>query len=1069
MSCQKDEEINEKATFVLLDPSVTGVSFINQITETKEMNMLNYRNFYNGGGVAAGDINNDGLIDLYFTANQTENKLYLNKGNLKFEDITESSGTAGTKAWSTGVSMADVNGDGLLDIYVCNSGNVGGTLKENELFINNGDLTFTEQAQKYHLNNAGYGTHAAFFDYDADGDLDCYLLNNSFKEPGKIELYRSMRDIPDATVGDKLMRNDGDVFTDVTKFAGIYSSAIGFGLGVATSDLNNDGWPDLYISNDFWERDYLYFNNGNGTFREVLTQNTDYVSTSSMGADIADINGDGYPDIFTTDMLAAEQLRLQSMMIFEPFHIEDLKYRANYHYQYTQNCLQLNDGTGQFQEIAHLANVGATDWSWGSLIFDFQNDGSNDIFVANGIAKDILDGDFREFMDEKNQKENFLKDSTFDTRQLTKEMPSSPLTNYAFVNQNNLNFKNEASALGLGQKTFSNGSVYADLDNDGDLDLILNNNNEHASIYKNQTSDLAKAHYLELKFESDDKNRFGVGVKVIAEYKDKKWVKENFTNRGFQSSISPELTFGLGEVGQLDKLTIIWTDGSYQIKTNVKTNARLTIKKAEAAGKWNYKFSSPTLWTDITSQVLPSSAVHIENEFNDFNQEILLNRMLSTDSPRLIKADVNRDGQEDFLLLGARNDPDKLFIQNNGKFFHSDKSVFDQDKGFESTCAGFLDFEGDGDLDLLIAAGGNEPAEAINFIVRLYINDGHGHFQVDPNGIPPVVGNFSTLEVADFDKDGRTDIFLGGRCVVGSYGLIPKSYLIKNNGGAWQDVSPAFLNDLGMVTDATWADYDSDGLKDLLVVGDWMAVKVLKNSGNSLQSPFEVKNSSGWWTRIEAADLDQDGDLDFVLGNWGENSKFKTTADLPIEMKVADFDGNGKSEFVINWKPFDNEELYPWPSRVELTSQLPFLKKEKVKFNDFAKRKFVDLFPNPPEQIISYKAETLSTSVLWNEKGEFELTKLPIEAQFAPIFGIVIEDFDKDGEKDIFLVGNFYGLKPQLGRQAASRGLLLSRRKAKTYQVNQLSLKGEYRDAILVSDILLLARNSASMQAFRMP
>ncbi len=1067
VSCSKKTE--EKNTlFQLLDTSETGIDFNNQVKESKEFNMLTYRNFFNGGGVAIGDINNDGLPDIYFTANQKKNKLYLNKGNLKFEDITDKAGVAGTKAWSTGVSMADVNGDGFLDIYVCNSGDFDNSAKENELFINNGNGTFTEKAKEFNLNNEGYGTHAAFFDFDLDGDLDCYLLNNSFKEPGKIELYRSMRDTPDLLGGDKLMRNDNGIFTDVTTQAGIYSSAIGFGLGVSTADINSDGLPDLYISNDFWERDYLYINKGNGTFSEDLTNRTDYISTSSMGADIADINGDGSPEIFTTDMLAAEQSRIQSMMIFEPYHIEDLKYRANYHYQFTQNCLQLNDGNGYFQEIANLAGISATDWSWGSLIFDFQNDGKNDIFVSNGIGKDILDGDFREFMEESGATRN-QKDKNFDLREFTKSMPSTPIHNYAFVSKNKLQFEDQSDLLGLGQKSFSNGSAYADLDDDGDLDLVINNMNETAFVYQNKSSENKTGNYLKIRFKGKDKNPFGIGSKVILQKEDQIWVKENYTNRGFQSSIEPVLNFGLGENTTIDKLTIIWPGGLSEEVTNVNANQILVLDEINAKIPYTYPAKKNYPFVDISSKLFSENISHAENDFNDFNQEILLNRMLSTDSPRLIKGDVNKDGLEDFIMLGARNDADKLFLQTkNGSFISSNSAVFEKDKAFESTCGSFLDFEGDGDLDLLIGAGGNEPADPINFIVRLYLNDGSGNFAVDPSRIPPVVGNFSTLEVNDFDKNGYPDIFLGARCVVGSYGLSPKSYLIKNNGGQWQDVSPAYFSSLGMVTDAAWADYDKDGWDDLVLVGDWMPVNLLKNNqGNALKEPELVPNSSGWWTRVEASDLDNDGDLDFVLGNWGENTKFKTSAELPVNMKVADFDGNGKSEFIINWKTPDNPGLYPWASRVELTSQIPLLKKEKVKYSEFAKMKYEDLFPNlDNSKVKNLSCETLGSSILWNEGNNFTLEKLPLETQLAPVFAISIFDFNKDGKKDIFLAGNFYGLKPQLGRNAASKGLILLSKGERKFNSENLGLKGEFRDAAVINNNLILARNNQSLMAF---
>lgn len=1066
--------------FELLPAEKTGVSFVNEVADRNDFNILTYRNFYNGGGVSIGDINNDQLPDLYFTANLTGNKLYLNKGDFQFEDITEKAGIAGTKAWSTGVTMADVNGDGWLDIYVSNSGDVAGDNKENELFINNGDLTFTESAAQWGLNNKGYSTQAAFFDYDLDGDLDCYLLNNSFKDPSKIELFRSMRDKPDELGGDKLYRNDGAKFTDVTLQAGIYSSEIGFGLGAALGDVNHDFLPDIYISNDFWERDYLYINKGDGTFSEELIDRIDFCSISSMGGDIADLNNDGHPEIISTDMLAADNYRLKAMSAFDPYHLEDIKYRANYHYQIGQNCLHLNDGQGNFQEVGMLAEVAATDWSWGALVFDFENDGRKDLFISNGIQKDLMYMDFRDFLANNGVYGKIAQKADVDFPAMVSQMPSNPISNFAFSNQGKLQFEDKAQQLGLGQASFSNGAAYGDLDNDGDMDLVINNVNSPAFVYRNEAEKLNN-HYIKITFSGTEKNPLGIGAQVNITTKEGLQTMQNFNSRGFESSIEPQLIFGLGKASSIDQLEVIWPDKKTQILSGVTVDQTLNLAYSDASGSATPSNAPATLFAEVSAQLLNGNAKHNENQYNDFDHEGLLLGMLSREGPKLVKGDANGDGREDFVLLGAKDDDDKLFLQtSNGGFRLKANPVFrDKDvKAFESSSGVFFDYDQDGDQDLMIAAGGNEYQQGRKyFILRYFRNDGQGNFMIDNSNIPQVVGNFSCIKMADVDNDGDMDMFLGGRAVPGNYGLPPKSYLLINENGQWRDIATSAIAGVGMVTDATWADIDGDQDLDLIVVGDWADISVFKNEQGQFRITPPIPNSNGWWKSIEAADLDQDGDMDFVVGNWGLNSKFKASPSRPISMYVNDFDENNKSEFIINWYAPLDDKPYPFATKMDITQQLPHLRKQILKYESYANETYESLFtPAIRQGAIPYEANYLASAILWNNGGQFSLQALPIEAQVSPVFAIVTDDFNQDGNTDIWLGGNYYALKPQVGRQDASRGVLLAGKGNQRFEVippttSGIVVKGEVRDAdmLQVGDqkVLVVARNDESVLVFK--
>ncbi len=1086
VSCQSDLDttVPSSTLFTTLSPKETGIDFINQVEDGEQFNVLTYRNFYNGGGVAIGDINKDGLDDIYFTANMQPNKLYLNKGNWQFEDITAQAGVAGSAGWSTGVALADVNGDGWLDIYVCNSGDIEGDNKKNELFINNGqaEIGFTEQAAKYGLADEGFSTHASFFDYDLDGDLDCYLLNNSYKDPEKIEAFKQTRLEKDPFGGDKLFRNDGGNFTNVTDEAGIYNSPIGFGLGVSVSDLNGDMYPDIYISNDFWERDYLYLNNGDGTFQEDLPNRVSICSISSMGADVADLNNDGNYDIFTTDMLAGDNYRLKAMTMFDPYHLEDYKYRADYHYQILQNCLQINDGDAQFQEVAHLSGVSATDWSWGALIFDFDNDGQKDIYVCNGIFHEIMYLDFSNFI---NDKENIRKIVTekgrFDWRDFADFMPSNPLANYAFVNQSNPSklpvFNDQAKELGLGKPSFSNGAAYGDLDNDGDLDLVVNNVNQACSIFRNNTNEQTQNNYLKIKLEGNKENYYAVGAKVSLKYSDQTQSLQHYPQRGFQSSVAPHLLFGLGNTNTIDELEIIWPNLQKQVLKNIPTNQTIKLKQENQEGAFVADVSkqNETIFTDVTNASLKGNSLHQENRYSDFDYENLLPRMLSTDSPKIIKGDLNGDGLDDFVLTGADGDGDKLFLQKAGKWQEVKNWQAEEDQKLETSCGLIFDADGDGDNDLLLGAGGNEMQKGIEqFRLRYYDNDGKGNLTKRTDKTPPVAGMVSCIVPGDIDLDGDMDLFIGGRAVPGNYGLMPRSFLMLNEGqGRWVDVTRKELGNVGMVTDAHFNDTDQDGDQDLIIIGDWLPILHFENEYG--RYTFSRKQTTqpylGWWTCLEPADLDGDGDMDYVLGNWGKNIKFKTNPERPITMFVKDFDQNSKSEFVLNWYPPLDDEPWPFAGKLDMTKQVPELNKKALKFDDYAKLNYEHMFtPEQRQGAIQHQINYLETAILWNDGDSLRVSALPIEAQIAPAFGIVVEDMDADGHQDIWLGGNFYGLKPEVGRYDSSRGVFLKGDGKGDFQFidateSGIHLKGEVKDASILNTsnkkMLLVSRNSA--------
>ncbi len=1041
-ACHRD---NADTLFASLPASATGVDFVNRSLDKKNFNIFNYRNFYNGGGVAIGDVNGDGLPDIFLTSNFEQNKLYLNrstpgKGGMKFEDVTEKAGLTGKKFWSTGVTFADVNGDGRLDIYVCNSGHRDE--RGNQLYINTGNKgglpTFVEKAKEYGLADGGFSTHAAFFDYDRDGDLDMYLLNNSFTPMDRLG-FANLRDTRDKLGGDKLFRNDGAVFTDVSAEAGIYGSLIGFGLGITIGDVNNDNWPDIYISNDFYERDYLYINQHNGKFKESIEDYMGHTSLASMGADIADVNNDGNLDIFVTDMLPDDDYRLKTTAAFEGFELEKLKEQRDFYHQDSRNMLHLNNGAGPdgqqtFSEVGRVSNVCATDWSWGALLFDMDMDGKKDIFVANGILKDLTDQDYVSFLAD-NPDLHSIIDGTkkFDYKEYVDKMGSSPLPNYAFRNEGDgIRYKNMAADWGLGEPNFSNGSAYGDLDNDGDLDLVVNNNNAPVSIYQNRAVETLKKNFLRVQLKGYARNLNAIGAKVYVYQKGITQLLQQMPNRGFQSSVDLTLVFGLDKNPAIDSVVVIWPTDKKQVLRAPKANTTLKLSYENANQTATFlpvSSTKPCLFTDVTGAA-GLNYTHVENEFVDYNRDGLLKQMLSREGPAMAVGDVNGDGIDDVFLGGASEMPRSLYFgQASGQFALQKQPFLTTGIYTEDVAATFFDADGDKDLDLYVATGGNEFDDPTQLYDRFYRNDGRGNFTWD-RSLVRILENNSCVVAADFDRDGDQDLFLGSRMVPGKYGENPPQTLLVNDGkGNFQKASTEllpFAKDIGMVTDAVWADVDQDSYPDLILTGDWMPITILKNKGGKGFEKTTLENSSGWWNAIQAADLDHDGDLDFVVGNLGLNSRLVASEKEPAHLYSNDFDRNGSYDQIMTCYRQGRE--CPMVQKPDLQKRIPSIKTKFLKHVDYAKASFEDLFTAQQREGTDVKtAVTGETAILLNDgKGTFTRQALPMPAQLSPVYAIQTGDYNRDGKVDILLAGNFFDVLTELGRYDASYGLLLT-------------------------------------------
>ncbi|MEO8470825.1 MAG: VCBS repeat-containing protein [Chryseolinea sp.] len=1012
--------------FESISPQKSGISFKNTLTESRTSNVLTYEYFYNGGGVAIGDLNNDGLDDVYFTGNMKPNALYINQGNFKFKEIAAAAGVDCKSGWKTGVTMADVNGDGFLDIYVCFSGKGDPAKRKNKLFINNGNLSFKESAASFGLDDPSYSTQASFLDYDRDGDLDMYLLNHNVVVIREFE-YAKAKASRDPYAGDKLFRNDNGHFTDVSEAAGIKGNPLGFGLGINISDINKDGWLDMYVSNDYVEPDYVYINNHDGTFTDRMTEYLQHLSYFSMGCDISDINNDTWPDIFTVDMLPEDNKRQKLLYGPENYEHYALMVMNGFYFQNMRNMLHLNNANGTFSEIGQFAGISKTDWSWAPLVADYDNDGFKDLFITNGYFRDYTNRDFLKYKGDY-YFQAAKEAQKADTFHLVSTMTSTPVHDYMYKNNGNNTFTDESIAWGFKDPDFSNGAAYADLDNDGDLDLVVNHQNETASVYKNNTRERNKGqHYLQLQLAASSNNSQALGAKITTHTKGKVQYFEHLTTRGFQSNVTGRVHIGLGQDEVVDTLNIVWPDQTDTTLLAVKADQLIKVIKGSST---KVKPNAPVTATMFNRVAELIKYSHVEEGYNDFKRQPLLLTMLSTCGPIMATGDINRDGLLDVFVGGAQSNPGKIFLQSSGGSFIESQSNNVFNKVYTDADALFVDVDGDKDLDLYVVSGGyneykeNDPA----LQDRIYFNDGSGKFSLAVRILPEMRSSKGCVAETDFDHDGDIDLFVGGRVVPGKYPVAPESFLLKNEGGKFENATASISSDLahmGMVTDAMWLDLNNDKWDDLVLMGEFMAIEVyLNKSGKSLEratAKFFDKPLTGLWNTMTHYDFDGDGDQDIVAGNLGLNTQLRASDNEPITMVYKDFDSNGSIDPMLTH--YIQGIAYPFASRDELLDQFYGLRSKYTSYGAYADAQLSNIFAAKDiKDASTLQINTLQSVYLENRDGKFAVHALPVESQFAPIFAFELMDVNKDGKMDIVACGNQSSIRIRMGVIDANLG-----------------------------------------------